>query len=185
MANLSIYLFEYCLYFFTNNGMIRKISKTKVWPGRPIYDVLLGYSYCPEKLYGNRLQGVKLIHRNDPLFIIGIQYIRKYFKTSKCQFKRLYFIIPYFISVSDRLFAPSFDYIYFIDFSVEERTVREITMWKRSIKVLWCHKPLWIFKIAAPIQVVLITSNFDNIPVSILYKSIAGRYRPVRVAAGR
>ena len=47
--------------------MIRKISKTKVWPGRPI---VFNYS---EKLYGNQLQGVKLIHRNDPLFITDIQ----------------------------------------------------------------------------------------------------------------
>ena len=31
MANLSFYLFKYNLHFFTNNGMIRKISKTEVW----------------------------------------------------------------------------------------------------------------------------------------------------------
>ena len=70
MANLSIYLFKYSLHFFTNNGMIRKISKTKVWPGRPL---VFYYSYCPEKLYGNQLQGIRLIHQNDLFFIIGIQ----------------------------------------------------------------------------------------------------------------
>ena len=66
MANLSIYLviylFKYNLHFFTNNGMIRKISKTDDWPGRPI---VFYYSYCAEKLYRNQLQSVKLIHRND------------------------------------------------------------------------------------------------------------------------
>ena len=40
MANVSIYvfnyLFKYSLHFLTYNGMIRKISKTKVWLGRPI-----------------------------------------------------------------------------------------------------------------------------------------------------
>ena len=67
----QIYLFIYVssLHFFTNNGMIRKISKTEMWPGRPI---VFYYSYCLEKLYGNQLQGVKLIHLNDPLFITGI-----------------------------------------------------------------------------------------------------------------
>ena len=39
-----------------------------------------------------------------------------------------YFIVTYFISVSDNLLAPSFDCINFIDFSIEERTVSEITI---------------------------------------------------------
>ena len=52
---------------------------------------------------------------------------------SEGQFKLLYFIVTYFISVSDWLLAPSFDYIYFINFSIEERMIREITMRKRSI----------------------------------------------------
>ena len=60
MPNLSIYLFiylfKYNLHFFTNNGMIRKISKAEVWPGRP---TVFYYSYCPEKLYRNQLQCVK------------------------------------------------------------------------------------------------------------------------------
>ena len=34
----------------------------------------------------------------------------------------------------DWLLAPSFDYIYFIDFSIEERMVREITIWKMSVE---------------------------------------------------
>ena len=74
MANLSIYLSIVCTSFFMNNGMICKISKTKVWPGRLI---VFYYSNCPEELYGNQLQGVKLIHRNDPLFIIDIQLFSK------------------------------------------------------------------------------------------------------------
>ena len=88
MANLSTYLFihlfKYSLhFFFTNNGMIRKISKTKVWPGRPI---VFYYSYCPEKLYGNQLQDVKLIHRMILFFRTDVQYIGKYIRTSKGQF---------------------------------------------------------------------------------------------------
>ena len=41
MPNLSIYLFKYSLHFFKNNGMIRKISKTKVWPGKPLCFITL------------------------------------------------------------------------------------------------------------------------------------------------
>ena len=48
---LFIYLFKYSLHFFTNDEMIRKISKKNVWPGRPI---VIYYSYCPDKLYGNQ-----------------------------------------------------------------------------------------------------------------------------------
>ena len=58
------------MHFFTSNGIIRELSKTKVWPGRSI---VFNYSYCPEKLYGNQLQDVKLTHQNVPLFIIDIQ----------------------------------------------------------------------------------------------------------------
>ena len=54
MANLFIYSFKCSLHVFLKNGMVRKISKTKVWPG---IDVLL---LCHEKLYGNQLQGVNL-----------------------------------------------------------------------------------------------------------------------------
>ena len=45
--------------------MIRKISKTKVWSGRPI---VFYYSNCPEELYVNQLQGIKLIHRQRARF---------------------------------------------------------------------------------------------------------------------
>ena len=53
----------------------------------------------------------------------------------KGQCKQLYFIVTYFNSVSDRLLVPSFDYIYFIGFSVEEQPVREI-MWNGSVEIL-------------------------------------------------
>ena len=62
---LFIYLFKYSLHFFTKNGMVGKISTTKVWSGRP---TVFYYSYCPEILNGNQLQDVKLIHRNGTLF---------------------------------------------------------------------------------------------------------------------
>ena len=45
---------------------------------------------------------------------------------SKGQFKRLYFIIIYFISVSDRLLAPSFDCIYFIAHGKGDNNVKEV-----------------------------------------------------------
>ena len=67
------------------------------------------HSKCQEKLYGNQLQGVKLIYRNNTLFEIDIQWQRKYFKTSKGQLKHFFFfIVTYFIGL--------LDYIYFYRF---------------------------------------------------------------------
>ena len=52
-----------CSLHFTNYGMIRKISKTKVWQGIVFY-----ISNSHEKLYENQSQGVKLIYRSNKLF---------------------------------------------------------------------------------------------------------------------